>query len=194
MALRRVTLHRAGIRPHLFLGGDRELFARLENKLPNIEERQSRALARHLRQLARTRHIKYQETFYHLEPDVKETPGGLRDLHLIHWLGKLRKTSADAAERLAGPTRFLHSVRCFLHYRAGRDQNLLSFDEQEEITRQLFGSAGGPPEFMREYFQNARVIYNEARRALVIADTARGHLLLGRALQASGDRAAALAA
>jgi [protein-PII] uridylyltransferase len=160
-----------------FLGGDRELFARLENKLPNIEERQSRALARHLRQLARTRHVKFQNTFYHLEPDVKETPGGLRDLHLIHWLGKLRKTSADAAERLAGPTRFLHAVRCFLHYRAGRDQNLLSFDEQEEITGQLFASAGGPPEFMREYFQNARVIYNEARRALDWIDKSETSLL-----------------
>jgi len=160
-----------------FLGGDRELFAKLENKLPDIEERQSRALARHLRQLARTRHIKYQDTFYHLEPDVKETPGGLRDLHLIHWLLKLRKTGADAAERLAGPTRFVHAVRCSLHYHAGRDQNLLSFDEQEEIAGQLFRSAGGPPEFMREYFQNARLIYNEARRALDWIDKSETSLL-----------------
>ncbi|HWY47593.1 MAG TPA: HD domain-containing protein [Bryobacteraceae bacterium] len=159
------------------LSGDQELFAKVENKLSDIEERQSRALARHLRQLARTRHVKYQDTFYHLEPDVKETPGGLRDLHLIHWLGKLRKSSADAAERLAGPARFVHSVRCFLHYRAGRDQNLLSFDEQEEITGQLFASAGGPPEFMREYFQNARVIYNEARRALDWIDKGEASLL-----------------
>jgi len=159
------------------LSGDRELFAKLENKLSDIEERQSRALARHLRQLARTRHVKYQDTFYHLEPDVKETPGGLRDLHLIHWLGKLWRSSADAAERLAGPTRFVHSVRCFLHYRAGRDQNLLSFDEQEEITGQLFASTGGPPEFMREYFQNSRVIYNEARRALDWIDKGETSLL-----------------
>jgi [protein-PII] uridylyltransferase len=159
------------------LGGDQELFSKLESKLSDIEERQSRALARHLRQLARTRHVKYQDTFYHLEPDVKETPGGLRDLHLIHWLGKLRKASADSAERLAGPTRFVHSVRCFLHYRAGRDQNLLSFDEQEEITAQLFTSSGGPPEFMREYFQNARTIYNEARRALDWIDKSETSLL-----------------
>jgi [protein-PII] uridylyltransferase len=148
------------------LSGDSELFAKLEDKLGEMEERQSRALTRHLRQIARTRHVKYQDTFYHLEPDVKETPGGLRDLHLIHWLGKLRKADADVAQRLAGPARFLHSVRCFLHYRAGRDQNLLSFDDQEEITEKLLVSAGGPLEFMRDYFRNAHLIHNEARRAL----------------------------
>jgi [protein-PII] uridylyltransferase len=159
------------------LGGDRELFAKLESKLPAIEERQSRALVHHLRQLARTRHIKYQDTFYHLEPDVKETPGGLRDLHLIHWLGKLRSARPDVVELLSGPTLFMHSVRCFLHYRAGRDQNLLSFDEQEEISEQLFASAGSPAAFMREYFQNARVIHNEARRALDSIDKGEASLL-----------------
>jgi [protein-PII] uridylyltransferase len=159
------------------LGGDQELFAKLENKLADLEERRSTVLARHLRQLARTRHVKYQNTFYHLEPDVKETPGGLRDLHLIHWLGKLRKASAEAAERLARPKGLLHSVRCFLHYQAGRDQNLLSFDEQEEITEQLFTSAGEAPAFMREYFKNARVIYNEARRALDWIDKSETSLL-----------------
>lgn len=159
------------------LSGDHELFTKLENKLSEMEERQSRPLARHLLQLARTRHSKYQDTFYHLEPDVKETPGGLRDLHLIHWLGKLRKGSADAVQRLAGPTRFLHSGRCFLHYRAGRDQNLLTFDEQEAISEQLFASLGGPPAFMREYFQNAHLIHNEARRALDWIDKSETSLL-----------------
>lgn len=159
------------------LAGDHDLFARLKTKLGEIEERQSRALARHLRKLAGTRHGKYQDTFYHLEPDVKETPGGLRDLHLIHWLEKLHKARAGDAEKLIAPRRFLYSVRCFLHYRAGRDQNLLSFDEQEEITGQLFASMSGPPEFMREYFRNAHVIYNEARRALDWIDKAETSLL-----------------
>jgi [protein-PII] uridylyltransferase len=159
------------------LGGDQELFSRLDAKLADLEERRSTVLARHLRQLARVRHNKYQDTFYHLEPDVKETPGGLRDLHLIHWLQKLRKTNAEAAERLAKPKGFLHSVRCFLHYHAGRDQNLLSFDEQEEVAGQLFASAGEAPTFMRQYFQNARVIYNEARRALDWIDKSETSLL-----------------
>ena len=73
-------------------------------------------LTRHLCQLARERHEKFQGTFYHLEPNVKETPGGLRDLHLIDWLGKLRKPDEEVAARLIAPTRFIHSLRCFLHY------------------------------------------------------------------------------
>ena len=148
------------------LSGDAGLYHKLESKLPVFEERQARPLSRRLRQLARVRHSKFHDTFYHLEPDVKETPGGLRDLHLIHWLGKLRYANADAAEGLAAAGRFLRVVRCFLHFRAGRDENLLSFDAQEEIASQLFPSLTGPPDFMREYFQNARMIHNEARRAL----------------------------
>jgi [protein-PII] uridylyltransferase len=159
------------------LGGDADLFARLEGRLPDFEERQSRVLAGRLCQLARTRHRKYQDTFYHLEPDVKETPGGLRDLHLLHWLRSLRKGEADLAERIAFPTRFLQTVRCFLHYRAGRDHNLLSFDAQEEITELFFRALDEPADFMREYFQNVRVIHNEARRALDGVDKAQTSLL-----------------
>jgi [protein-PII] uridylyltransferase len=160
------------------LAGSSEVHAKLERKLPAFLERQSRTLARHLCQLARSRHGKYQDTFYHLEPDVKETPGGLRDLHLIHWLGRLRQPDTDAAGRLAASTRFLHTLRCFLHYQAGRDQNLLSYDAQEEIARQSFISVREPAGFMREYFQNARAIYSEARRALDSSEKSEGSMLV----------------
>jgi len=116
--------------------GSPDLYAKLENKLPAFFERQANALTRHLSQLALERHEKFQGTFYHLEPNVKETPGGLRDLHLIDWLGKLRKPDEEVAGRLAEPTRFVHSLRCFLHYQTRRDQNLLSFDAQEALTTQ----------------------------------------------------------
>ncbi len=148
------------------LRGSPHLYAKLENKLPDFFERQARVLTRHLCQLARDRHEKFQRTFYHLEPSVKETPGGLRDLHLIDWLGKLRKPDEDVAARLASPTRFVHSLRCFLHYQTRRDQNLLSFDAQEALTTQPYLPYREPADLMREYFRNARVIYNEARRAL----------------------------
>jgi [protein-PII] uridylyltransferase len=148
------------------LGGSSGLYAKLENKLPGFFERQTRVLSRHLCQLARERHEKFQGTFYHLEPSVKETPGGLRDLHLMDWLGKLRKPDEEVAGRLVAPTKFVHSLRCFLHYQTRRDQNLLSFDAQEALTAQPYVSFREPADLMREYFRNARVIYSEARRAL----------------------------
>ena len=148
------------------LAGSSDLYAKLETKLPGFFERQGRVLTRHLCQLARERHEKFQGTFYHLEPNVKETPGGLRDLHLIDWLGKLRKPDEEVAGRLAAPTRFVHSLRCFLHYQTRRDQNLLSFDAQEALAAQPYLSFAEPSDLMREYFRNARMIYKEARRAL----------------------------
>jgi [protein-PII] uridylyltransferase len=146
--------------------GASDIYAKLEGKLPAFFNRQRRALARHLRQLARERHEKFQNTFYHLEPNVKETPGGLRDLHLIGWLSKLRERDEEATARLGAPTAFLHSLRCFLHYRAQRDQNLLSFDAQEALCAWPYLEFREPAELMREYFRNARVIFSEARRAL----------------------------
>src|SRR3984885_8923281 len=148
------------------LAGSPDLYAKLESKLPGFFERQTRALTRHLCQLARERHEKFQGTFYHLEPNVKETPGGLRDLHLIHWLGELRNVDQEVADGLVAPTKFMHSLRCFLHYQTRRDQNLLSFDAQEALTTQPYISFREPADLMREYFRNARVIYKEARRAL----------------------------
>jgi [protein-PII] uridylyltransferase len=148
------------------LHGAPDTYAKLENKLPAFFERQGRALTRHLCQLARRRHEKFQNTLYHLEPDVKETPGGLRDLHLIAWLGKLHKLDEDVAARLSAPAAFMRSLRCFLHYQARRDQNLLNFDAQEALAAQPYLEFREPAALMREYFRNARVIFSEARRAL----------------------------
>jgi [protein-PII] uridylyltransferase len=148
------------------LAGSQDRYAKLEDKLPAFFHRQRRVLIRHLCQLARERHEKFQNTFYHLEPNVKETPGGLRDLHLIDWLGKLHKPDEEVAARLCAPTAFLHSLRCFLHYQARRDQNLLTFDAQEALASQAYLEFHEPAELMREYFRNARVIFSAARRAL----------------------------
>ena len=159
------------------LSGSGDLYGKLQNKLPGFFERQGRVLARHLCQLARERHEKSQGTFYHLEPNVKETPGGLRDLHLIDWLGKLRKPDEEVAARLVAPTRFIHSLRCFLHYWARRDQNVLGFEAQEALITQPYLSFPEPADLMREYFRNARVIYSQARRALDVNERSESSLV-----------------
>jgi UTP:GlnB (protein PII) uridylyltransferase len=49
-----------------------------------------------------------------------------------------RKPDEEVAARLRVPTAFLHSLRCFLHYQARRDQNLLTFDAQEALAAQPY--------------------------------------------------------
>ena len=158
------------------IAGSVHLYSKLETKFPAFLDKRARLLTRHLCQMTRARHAKYQGTFYHLEPDIKETPGGLRDLHLLGWLAKLKNAIDSPADRLAAPAHFLRSVRCFLHYQAGRDQNLLSFEAQHDLTQQAFLGFHEPAEFMREYFRNARVVFNEARRALDVAENSESSL------------------
>jgi [protein-PII] uridylyltransferase len=157
------------------LSGSSDLNTKLDAKLAPFFERNARSFSQHLARLSRARHRKYQDTFYHLEPDIKETPGGLRDLHLIAWLEKLRKPDPAVAAHLATPTRFIRWLRCFLHYRGGRDQNLLSFELQEDIAQHSQNKS--PAGFMREYFQSARVIAGEARRSLDAIEKSESSLL-----------------
>lgn len=160
-----------------FIGGDRSVYDKLEERFPAFLEKHRGALCRSLCEQARARHVRYQDTLYHLEPDVKETPGGLRDLHLIHWLRLLQNQTAADPENLQSAKSFIHSLRCFLHYQVQRDQNLLSFDAQEAIAEQPFTSAKTPAAWMREYFRNARSIHREAQRSLNASEQSGGVLL-----------------
>ncbi|MBZ5594644.1 MAG: hypothetical protein LAP39_20565 [Acidobacteriia bacterium] len=160
-----------------FLAGDAELPAKLESRFPAVLSKHARDIRQHLSGSARVRHAKHQNTCHHLEPDVKEAPGGLRDLSLIDWLMKLNAEGERPGERLKEAGAFVSSVRCFLHYQAGRDSNVLDLDAQEAFVRRLFTSGGKPSEWMQEYFQNARAIFNEARRALDASERNSGSLL-----------------
>jgi len=165
-----------------YLTGDRALYAELARRLPKFIHANRDALIRNLSQLTRERHTKYAGTFYHLEPNVKETPGGLRDYQLICWLQQLRETEitrlgiADPAPELQQAFRFLARLRCYLHCQSGRDNNVLSFDAQDAIAEEW--NASGSAEagttrspidaatWMREYYRHSRAIYRAAMRVL----------------------------
>ena len=66
-----------------FLAGDRAIYGALLEKLPKFVHSQRDGLVRHLALMARERQAQYGGTFYHLEPNIKEAPGGLRDLQLV---------------------------------------------------------------------------------------------------------------
>ena len=142
---------------HRFLCGDRARHGRLEAELPRFLHRERALLMDRLCRMTRARRAKFAETIYHLEPNVKEHPGALRDLHVIRWLSLLREAPADYIPETAAA--FLYSIRIFLHRSAGRDANLLTFDLQEAIS-------ADPAVWMREYYRSAREIWRAASQAM----------------------------
>jgi len=153
-----------------FLAGDRTLYAKLVEKLPRFITGNRDALIRNLAQLTRERHSKYANTFYHLEPNVKETPGGLRDYQLLCWLTQMRETEgshlgvAEPAPELQQAFHFLARLRCYLHCQSGRDNNVLSYEAQDAAAEQW--QMGDAAIWMREYYRHARAIYRAAIRQL----------------------------
>lgn len=98
----------------------------------------------------RRRHARYHDTPYSLEPNCKESPGGLRDLQMLGWIARaadfgndwrdfVRKrliTGAEARE-LRNIERFLQHVRINLHYLSKRAEDRLLFDYQESLAKAL---------------------------------------------------------
>ncbi|MBC8164300.1 MAG: hypothetical protein H7Y20_00335, partial [Bryobacteraceae bacterium] len=142
-----------------FLIGDSDLFEQLNERLVKFFRAHRQALLQRVCNLTEARHEKFHRTIYHLEPNIKEGPGGLRDLQAVHWLARLRDASPDAEPELAKARDFLWDLRCNLHGRAGRDSNVLTFDLQEQI-------ASDPALWMREFFRHARVVNRNALRAI----------------------------
>jgi len=167
-----------------FLTGDQELFARLHDKMiPKLVMRESQLLVQRLAELTRARHGKHGNTVFHLEPNVKDGPGGLRDHNLAHWLAlisALDKLQDWPQENNLLPSsmrkpaesadRFFVALRCFLHWRQGRDDNTLSWAAQDEAAAHTIGApeAGtlDAASWMRLYFSHARAVHRIATQML----------------------------
>ena len=114
--------------------------------------RESKALLQGLAEVTRERHAKFGMTLYHLEPNLKEAPGGLRDCNVASWLALISAMDKlhdwPDASSLRAPVRkqldaaldFLMSARCFLHFRHGRDDNTLSWEAQDEAAARKVGA------------------------------------------------------
>ncbi len=135
-----------------YLAGDEALFRQIRDPKPE--------LGKNIATLTRERHAQFQNTIYHLEPNVKDAPGGLRDLQVLRWLARLGAGDSDAA----GGVPVLFEVRCFLHYLAGRDDNKLTFERQDEIAGLM--EAASPEALMRLYYRAVRGIARLADRRL----------------------------
>jgi [protein-PII] uridylyltransferase len=166
-----------------YLAGDRELFRRLHDKLiPKLVMREAKALLQGLAEVTRERHGKFGQTVFHLEPNLKETPGGLRDYNVACWLalisamGKLggwpdaTSLRAPVRRQLEAALEFLMATRCFLHFRHGRDDNSLSWEAQDEAAVRKIGSADAADltaaDWMRIYFGHARAVQRTVMQLL----------------------------
>ena len=158
-----------------YLSGDRDLFRRLRDKtIPKLVGRESRALLQGLAEVTRERHAKYGMTLYHLEPNLKEAPGGLRDLNVASWLALVSAMDKlgdwPNASSLRPPVRkqlesaldFLMAARCFLHFRHSRDDNTLSWEAQDAAAARKIGAPDAErlsaADWMRIYFGHARAV------------------------------------
>ena len=169
------------------LAGDRWLFESLNARFSKYLRARVQDLRNHLCRLARARHLKHQNTIHHMEPDVKESCGGLRDCQIVWWLDLLQNPEPDAAEwamgaedrhsRLSSERRLLFQIRCFLHYQTGRDSNRLTFELQDELAAQPFSPHRDPAAWMRDYFQCARRVHRAALQAMEAAEGPPGNLL-----------------
>ncbi len=162
-----------------FITGDRGLFDALTERLSAFFRRHAATLTQQLAEMTRQRHAKFNDTVFHLEPNVKEAPGGVRDIHVLRWLGQLapQHSTAESAARVCGETEFLFRVRWFLHTRSGRDNNLLTYEMQDEAAARLSPSPIAPEEWMRCYFRSARAVYQQLSLSLEASEAADTTLL-----------------
>ncbi len=166
-----------------YIAGDFALFEELDlERIPALVERRRSQLFAAIAQLTRARYAKYQRTLFHLEPNVKDGVGGLRDFHTCAWLNQLLPESArysasryekdllvERQDDSALAHQFLITVRSFLHYRSQRDDNMLYWQAQDEAAKVRLGIStvrsrltdkrpADTAGWMRQYFRHARSI------------------------------------
>ena len=157
------------------LAGPDELRARLSGRLAAMIRRAPRRYAEMLLAARRAEAEKFGQTVALLEPNVKRSPGGLRDFQLVGWLGRVLHDAASLDDvALAGgiarqdaaavrdAAEFLFRVRNDLHLAAGKPADDLTRDQQLRIAaaRGIESTPGllGVERFMQEYFGHTRRI------------------------------------
>jgi len=118
----------------------------------------------------KARHHKYNDTEYNLEPNVKGSPGGLRDIQTVLWVARRQYGTLNLHalagegfllesenELLASSQDFLWKVRYALHMLAGRAEDRLLFDHQRSLAALLGYSDENPKraieQFMQQYYR-----------------------------------------
>ena len=121
------------------------------------------------------RHLKCNDAIYNLEPNVKESPGGLRDLQTVLWISRaagLGKSWAELARHglmtiaearaVSRQERFIGAMRVRLHYLSGRREDRLVFDQQAALAKQLHltdtPARRASEQLMQRYYRAAKLV------------------------------------
>ncbi len=167
-----VTVQTALLESRL-LTSHRPLYAGLEKALAEAMDASAYLRAKTLEM--RQRHTKFDETPYSLEPNCKESPGGLRDLQVLIWIARaagLGKTWKELAARglitafesrqLQHNQGVLAMIRARLHLAAGRREDRLVFDLQTAVAESFGYSGSGnqraSEELMKRYYWAAKAV------------------------------------
>ena len=178
-----------------YLAGSAELFQQFQRRyLGRIVTRGIEGFIEKKIDERRREYQKFGETVYLLEPNVKKSKGGLRDLHVLQWVGMVKYQAAtiqDLTDRgilsrqdyaaLVDAREFLWRVRALLHVHAGMAQEILSFDEQVWLAK-LFGFEDRPhllavEQFMQQYYRHTMGLHEISVRFI---DRCRGVSLWDR--------------
>jgi [protein-PII] uridylyltransferase len=164
---------RTSLLEHRFLAGARSLYRTFRRRFDERMDVRAFYDAKALEQ--QQRHLKHQDAIYNLEPNVKESPGGLRDLASVLWIARAagfgstwRELARNGlmttgeARAIARQERLIGGMRIRLHYLLGRREDRLVFDAQAELAKQL-GFADTPAkraseQLMQRYYRAAKLV------------------------------------
>ena len=153
--------------------GDAALFAGLVRRYEQAMNPSAFFKAKRLEQ--EQRYARYNDTPYALEPNCKESPGGLRDLQMLGWIARAaslghswrdlarhRLITGTEASDLRNIERFLQHVRIRLHFLTGRAEDRVLFDHQEKLARAMgvepIGGKRASEVFMQRYYLTAKMV------------------------------------
>src|SRR4051794_23277127 len=161
--------------------GNNPLFEQFSTLMKGMIDKRKQTLASGFIAERRKERLEYGETVYLLEPNVKRSRGGLRDIHLLRWLWYLKSGVSDPDRlhdmgvlskfdhrRLMSSQSFLLRVRNEMHFHANEANDALSRPEQLRLASYLKfqGKQGMLPveQFMREYFHHTAHVWQMAHR------------------------------
>jgi len=164
---------RTSLLENRFLAGSRGPFRLFRKRFAELMDVRAFYAAKALEQ--QQRHLKYQDAIYNLEPNVKESPGGLRDLSSVLWISRaagLGRTWRELARNglmtiaearaVSRQERSIGAMRVRLHYLLGRREDRLVFDAQGALAMQLgltdTRARQASEQLMQRYYRAAKLV------------------------------------